>query len=277
MTDRDALTRHYDHGDLLGSIERGIEILGKTPESVTLDDLAAVDEFHIGGRQASIAFLDQMGLAAGQRLLDIGCGLGGPARFVADHYDCLVTGIDLTAEYIEAGRVLCDWTGLADKVSLRQCSALDMPLADASFDHAYMMHVGMNIEDKAGLCSEIHRLLRPGGCFGIFDVMRIGPGDLIFPVPWSSLAETSFVRSAEAYKTALQAAGFTVTTERNRRDFALSFFERQKAKAAAAGGPPPLSLHLVMGERTSEKLGNLVANIIANRVAPIEIIARKAP
>ncbi len=277
MTDRDALTRHYDHGDLLGSIERGIEILGKTPETVTLEDLAGVDEFHIGGRQASIAFLDQMELAAGQRLLDIGCGLGGPARFVADHYDCLVTGVDLTAEYIETGRVLCDWTGLADKVSLRQGSALEMPLADASFDHAYMMHVGMNVEDKAELCSEIHRLLRPGGCFGIFDVMRIGPGDLTFPVPWSSLAETSFVRSAEAYKTALQAAGFTVTAERNRRDFALAFFEKQKAKAAATGGPPPLSLHLVMGESTGEKLGNLVANILANRVAPIEIIARKAP
>lgn len=276
MTGADALTRHYDHGDLLASIKRGIEALGKTAETVTLDDLAAVDEFHIGGRQASIAFLDQMELGVGQEILDIGCGLGGPARFVADHYNCNVTGVDLTAEYISTGQALCDWTCLADKVTFQQGSALEMPMADASFDHVYMMHVGMNIEDKASLCAEAHRLLRPGGCFGIYDIMLTGPGDLILPVPWSSLPETSFVCSAGAYKEALEAAGFMVTAERNRRDFALEFFEKQKAKAAAAGGPPPLSLHVVMGKNTGEKLGNLVANIAANRVAPIEIIARKA-
>lgn len=275
MTDADALTRHYDHGDLLASIVRGVEALGKTIETVSLNDLAAVDEFHVGGRQASVAFLDQMNLDAGQQVLDVGCGLGGPARFVADHYGCNVTGVDLTAEYISTGQALSDWTDLTDRVTLLQGSALKMPMADASFDQAYMIHVGMNIEDKAGLCSEIHRLLRPGGCFGIYDVMQTGSGDLVLPVPWSSLAETSFVRSAGSYRNDLEAAGFTITAERNRRDFALEFFEKQKAKAAAAGGPPPLSLHVVMGENTGEKLGNLVANIASNRVAPIEIIARK--
>ncbi len=276
MTGADALSRHYDHGDLLASITRGVEALGKTAETVTLKDLAAVDEFHIGGRQASIAFLDQMKLVEGQQVLDIGCGLGGPARVVADHYRCNVTGVDLTAEYIATGQVLSDWTGLTGRVSLLHGSALEMPMADASFDQAYMIHVGMNIEDKAGLCAEVHRLLRPGGRFGIYDVMKTGPGDLVLPVPWSSLAETSFVRSAEAYKTDLEAVGFTITAQRDRRDFALEFFAKQKEKAAIAGGPPPLGLQLVMGENTGEKLGNLVANIAANRVAPIEIIAQKA-
>lgn len=275
MTDRNTLKRHYDHGDLLASIERGLMALGKSSETVTLDDLAAVDEFHIGGRQASLEFLDQMDLATDQQFLDIGCGLGGPARFIADHYGCRVTGVDLTEEYITTGRALCDWTDLSHRVSLQQGSALDMPLPDASFDKAGMMHVGMNIEDKSGLCSEIHRLLRPGGRFGIYDVMRTGEGDLDFPMPWSSVPETSFVRGPEVYKAALRSAGFTIKAERNRRDFALAFFEKQKARAAAAGGPPPLSLHVVMGESTGEKLGNLVANIIADRVAPIEIIAEK--
>ena len=275
MSDIEVLTRHYDHGDVLGAIERGVQALGKTPQTVTLEELSAADEFHVGGRQASIDFMDQIAPEKGQELLDIGCGLGGPARFVASRYECHVTGIDLTAEYVSAGQALCEWTGFAERVSLRQGSALEMPLEDASFDHAYMMHVGMNIADKVKLCTEILRLLRPGGCFGIYDIMRTGEGDLRFPVPWSSLPETSFVEPAEFYKTALTAAGFSIEAERNRRDFALAFFDQQKAKRAEAGGPPPLSLSVVMGENTHEKLSNMVANVAAGRIAPVEIIARK--
>ena len=276
MSDLELLTRHYGQGDLLGAIKRGLEAMGKKRETATLHDLAAVDEFHIGGRQASVAFLDQMNLTANQLLLDIGCGLGGAARFAADRYGCRVAGVDLTAEYVTAGRVLCNWVGLGDKVSLRQGSALSMPLADETFDGAYMMHVGMNIEDKAALCSEAYRLLRPGACFGIYDVMSVGEGRLTFPMPWSSEPATSYVAAPEVYKDALSAAGFTIRAERSRRDFALEFFVRQRAKIAAAGGPPPLSLHVVMGDNTDEKLRNLVKNIEADRIAPYEIIARKA-
>ena len=276
MSDSDTLTKHYSRSDLLSEIKRGLEAMGKKRETVTLDDLAAVDEFHVGGRQASIAFLDQLKPTADQLLLDIGCGLGGPARFATDRYGCRVAGVDLTPDYVTTGRVLCNWLRLGGKVSLRQGSALSLPLTDETFDGAYMMHVGMNIEDKSKLCTEVHRLLRPGARFGIYDIMSVGEGDLSFPLPWSSEADTSFVATPEIYRDALKAAGFSVVAERSRRDFALEFFVRQRAMIAAAGGPPPLGIHIVMGKNTNEKLRNLVTAIEADLVAPYEIIAKKA-
>src|SRR5262249_10542157 len=143
-----------------------------------------VDEFHIGGRKASADFLDQLSFNDQTKVLDVGCGLGGPARFVAHRYGSQVTGIDLTPEYVETRNRLCKWVGLAERISLHQGSALAMPFMEASFDGAYMMHVGMNIEDKETLASEVARVLRPGSVFGIYDVMRTGFGELAFPVPW---------------------------------------------------------------------------------------------
>jgi ubiquinone/menaquinone biosynthesis C-methylase UbiE len=270
------IASHYTHGRLVAAIRGGIESGGKTIESVTVDDLAPVDEFHIGGRQASEEFLGQLGLSPEQHVLDIGCGLGGAARFVASRYRCRVTGIDLTPEYVETARVLSAWVGLADRISLQQGSALALPFADRTFDGAYMLHVGMNIDDKARLCSEIGRVMRPNTLFGIYDVMRVGDGELAYPVPWATTAAASAVAEPGQYRRALQAAGFAVIAERNRRDFALAFFEQLRAKTAAEGGPPPLGLHILMGRTTPEKVQNMVQNISSGRIAPVELIARKA-
>ena len=266
---------HYTHGGLLDAIRAGVEKLGKTPESVTVDDLAAVDEFHIGGRQASADFLGQLNLTADDHVLDVGCGLGGPVRFVASQYRSRVTGIDLTSEYIETGKALCAWVGLGDRVTLQQGSALSTPFPNETFTGAYMMHVGMNIEDKAGLCAEVHRVLRSGALFGIYDVMRVSDGDLVYPVPWATTAATSFVVRAEHYKQALQAAGFTIVAERNRHAFAIEFFDHMRAKMSAASGPPPLGLHTLMGASAPDKVQNVVANISSGCLTPIELIARK--
>lgn len=270
------VAKHYTHGSLIASIRAGIESLGKTTDSVTVDDLAPVDEFHIGGRKSSEEFLGQLGLASEHHVLDVGCGLGGAARFVASRYRCRVTGIDLTQEYVETGRTLCGWVGLDDRVSLHQGSALAMPFPGGDFDGAYMLHVGMNIEDKAQLCSEVSRVLQSGSPFGIYDVMRTGDGELTYPVPWATTAESSALAEPEQYREALRAAGFAVIAERNRRDFALAFFEQLRAKTSAAGGPPPLGLHILMGKNTPDKVRNMIDNISAGRIAPVELIARKA-
>lgn len=275
MPDSTRVSAHYTHGGLLDAIRAGVRKLGKTPESVTVNDLAAVDEFHIGGRQASSDFLSQLKLTADAHVLDIGCGLGGPARFVASQYGSRVTGIDLTPEYIETGKVLCSWVGLGERIALQQGSALSMPFPNEHFTGAYMLHVGMNIENKAGLCAEAYRVLRPGAWFGIYDVMRIGEGELIYPVPWATTPETSFVASAEQYQQALHAAGFTLVAERNRHEFALAFFEQLRAKTLAAGGPPPLGLHILMGASAPGKVQNMIANVAGGRIAPVELIARK--
>ena len=266
---------HYTHGSLIAAIRKGIEALGKTTDSVTVNDLAAVDEFHIGGRAASEHFFDQLDLKPEKLILDVGSGLGGPARFAADRYRCRVDGIDLTAEFVETGQAICGWVRLEDRVSLHQGSALAMPFADGAFDSAYMLHVGVNIEDKIKLCSEVGRVLRPGALFGIYDVMKTGDGALTYPLPWATTAATSFVAEPAQYRRALEAAGFTVITEFSRRDFAITFFEQLRASTMAAGGPPPLGVHVLMGRNTPDKIQNMSRNIVEDRIAPVELIARK--
>ncbi len=275
MSDPNAVSSHYTRGNLLQTILERLSALGKTPETVTVADLGAVDEFHTGGRRATVDFLSQFGLSSGQRVLDIGCGLGGTARYAASHYGVRISGIDLTAEFVETGNVMCGWVGLADQVSLFEGSALDLPFDDASFDAAYMLHVGMNIADKGALCAGVARVLRPGCAFGIYDIMRTGPGELKFPVPWAENANISAVAEPGDYKRALEEAGFTLTHERNRRDFALAFFEELWARMAAAGGPPALGTHVLMRASAAERLRNLAENIAAGRIAPVELIAHK--
>lgn len=276
VTDFNLVAEHYTRGNLLDLLRAGVEKLGKTTATVTVDDLAPVDEFHIGGRQATRAFLDQLSLAASHDVLDIGCGIGGASRFAATAYGCRLTGIDLTDEYVQTGNALCGWVGLQDRVKLVQGNVLATTLRDAAFDRAFMLHVGMNIIDKAALAREVWRVLKPGGRFGIYDVMRISDEPLIFPVPWASVAQGSAVATPDEYRRALADAGFEVVGERNRSEFALEFFERLKAQSAGSGGPPPLGLHLLMGPNAATKVRNMIENIAHGRIAPVELIVRKA-
>ena len=269
------VSSHYTHGNLMGSIRTGLAASGKSIETATLDDLAPVDEFHIGGRQATEDFLSQLGFTPEKHVLEVGSGLGGSARFVASRYGSRVTGIDITPEYVETAIELCRSFGLERLISLHHGSALATPFPDTSFDGAYMMHVGMNIEDKERLAAEVARVLRPGGVFGIYDIMRIAPGDLAFPVPWATAPDLSALAEPRRYREALEAAGFRVAAERNRRDFALRFFEDLRARNAAAGGPPPLGLHLLMGRNTPDKVANMIANVSKGFIAPVEMIAHK--
>jgi ubiquinone/menaquinone biosynthesis C-methylase UbiE len=277
MPDSDIVSGHYTHGGLLDAIRAGVERLGKSPDSVSVDDLGPVDEFHIGGRAATEGFLEQLDLEPDDHVLDVGCGLGGACRFVAKRYGSQVTGIDLTREYVETGRALCAWTGLEQRVTLDRGNATATPYPADRFDKAYMMHVGMNIADKPGLAREIHRVLKPGGRLGIYDIMRVGDGELSLPVPWAMTADANALEPREAYATALAAAGFRIVAERNRRAFAEEFFAAFKARLAAAGGPPPLGLHILLGEAAPLKIANMIENIAAGRIAPVELIAEKAP
>jgi SAM-dependent methyltransferase len=267
---------HYTHGHLTRAISAALAALGRTPHGITIDDLGPVDEFHIGGRQATEDLITQLHLSRELHVLDVGSGLGGAARVVASRYGCRVTGIDLTAEYVETARTLSEWTGLGERLAFHHGSALALPFDDASFDAVYMLHVGMNIPDKPGLAAQVARVLRPGRLFGIYDVMRTGPAELTYPVPWASTPELSALAPPEMYKAALRASGFEVVAERNRREFALEFFQQLWARMARAGGPPPLGLHLVMGPDAATKVGNMLANVEAGTIAPVEIIARRA-
>lgn len=275
MTMTSPVADHYAHGSLVAAIREGLIRLGKTESTATAEDLAPVDEFHIGGRAATADMAKQLGLTAGDCVLDNGCGLGGPARQIAASYGCRVSGIDLTRDYVETGNVLSGWLQLHDRVSLQEGNALSLPFADGFFSAAYMVHVGMNIADKGALFAEVARVLRASGRFAIYDVMRTGDGELSYPLPWSSTAATNAIASPAHYRDALSAAGFEVVSERNRRDVALDYFAQQRAQVAASG-PAALGVHTLMGARRPEMVRNMSESIAAGRIAPVEIIARRA-
>jgi ubiquinone/menaquinone biosynthesis C-methylase UbiE len=276
MINNQAISENYFHGDLLHAIQASILKLGKSTDDVTIEDLAPVDEFHIGGRLATENLLSQLSFSDQSKILDVGCGLGGAARFASSKYNSQVTGIDLSEEYIETGKSLCAWVKLDKKVTLQQGSAVAMPFQTESFDGAYMLHVGMNIEDKKLLFKEIFRVLRPGSWFGIYDIMRISKGDLVYPVPWATKTSISILATPDEYKQALSNAGLRVLKEKNRQEFALEFFKKLHEKNKASGGPPPLGLHTLMKESTTIKIQNMVDNIASNYIAPVEMITHKA-
>lgn len=275
MPDNNLVVNHYTHGSLIEAIKSGISKLGKSVSTVSINDLAPIDEFHIGGQSATIHFLNQLEIKPGHKVLDVGCGLGGSSRFSADKYNCQVTGVDLTEEYVETGNTLCGWLSMNQRIQLEVADATSLPYESETFDRAFMLHVGMNISEKAKLASELLRVLKPGGRVGIYDVMEMGHGKLKFPVPWATSSEGSSVESPHIYKAALKQAGFKIITENSRREFALEFFQELQSKAAASEGPPPLGLHILMGESAPTKVKNMIDNISNGLVSPTEIIAVK--
>ena len=275
MIKNNNISDYYLHGSLLPAIKAALTTLGKTADNVSIEDLAPVDEFHVGGRIASENLLAQLNFSNQGHILDVGCGLGGAARFVANKYARHVNGIDLSKEYIETGNKLSEWVNLDKRVTLQQGNATALPFDDETFVGGYMLHVGMNIEKKSLLFSEINRVLSHGAFFGIYDIMRDKSGGLMFPVPWASDSSMNCLETADQYKQALIEAGFEVINVCNRREFGLNFFKEMRVKNEANGGLPPLGLHTLMQATTPVKIKNLIDNIVAKYISPVEIVAKK--
>lgn len=267
---------HYTHGGLEGAILAGLDKLNGGAAGATIDQLAGVDEFHIGGRMATELATSILSLAQGSRVLDVGCGLGGAARFLASKYGAKVEGVDLTPEFVEVGNKLNSMVDCAQQVHLTTADATDLPFDTGSFDAATMFHVGMNIDDKAALFAEIGRVLRPEGQLLVYDVMRTSDDPLAYPVAWAADESTSFLASVDTYRAAIEAAGFEIDSIADRRDMALEFFAKMKARMAESG-PPPLGLHIVMGKDAPQKVANMVGNIQKGAISPVQMLAvRKA-
>jgi ubiquinone/menaquinone biosynthesis C-methylase UbiE len=265
---------HYGKPGLEETLLRGLADAGLDPDRLRTEDLAPVDEFHMGWRPATVEFVRAAGFPAGAHLLDVGSGIGGPARYFAENANVRVTGIDLTPEYVDLANSLSRRTGLADRTSFRQASALAMPFADAAFDGAFTIHVAMNIADKPGLYAETRRVLKPGAIFATYDIMRgPAPGDLPYPLPWSPSAETSFVVTPAECRALHEKAGFAIVSERDRTGFVQDVIAKMRA-ATDKDGPPPLSRHILTGPDWKERAANIAAALQAGLLAPYEIIAR---
>lgn len=272
--DETAVADHYTVDGLGMLILDALKASGKL-NTLSPIDLAPVDEFHMGGRIATQHLIGLMNLPRNANVLDVGCGLGGVARYLAAECGCRATGIDLTAEYVRVGTMLTERTGLADKVDLRVGSALYLPWPEATFDAAVTFHVAMNIADRPRLYAEIARVLRPGSPFAIYDVMQGPKEGLLFPLPWAETEETSFLVTAGEMRSLLDNAGFEIVHEEDRREIALKHHRDRLAAQSAAGGPPPLGLHLLQGPTASLKSRNMVNMLEANQITLGAIIARR--
>jgi MPBQ/MSBQ methyltransferase len=266
------VTQHYGRKDLFEVILDGLVQAGHDPGNLSPGDLAPVDEFHVGGRRATVAFAEEFRPAAGSRLLDVGCGIGGAARFFAETHGCRVTGVDLTPEFVDVARRLAAKVGFEERVAYQQADATRLPFADGSFDGAYMLHVGMNIPDKAAVLAEMRRVVRPGGIVGVYDILAGPGGKPLYPAPWATDEGASFLVSPAEMRELLRAAGFRIQTETDRTAFGIEFF-RELARHNESG-PPPVGIHLLFGDNPEVKVANMVRNVQERRIAPWTFICQ---
>ena len=261
---------HYTRGNLAKKILSALAEDGKDLDKLTVNDLAPYDEFHIRGREATVELARWSNLTDRARVLDIGCGLGGPSRYLAATGGCEIIGLDLTPEYVEAATMFAERLGLTRQVSYRQGDALALPFDAGSFDVAWSQHAAMNIGDKVALYAEMFRILRPGGKVVLYDVCH-GPGeDLLFPVPWASAPAISFLIPPIDLRDVLEATGFRI-----------SYFHdatREAVAARVAGGErkqPPPGVRLAMGDNWQTKVANLVKNLKERRVVVVQVTAAR--
>ena len=270
-----ALNTHYTRNDLADALLEGVRAAGKDPDALTPLDLAPVDQFHTGGRDATLELARMAELRPGMRVLDVGGGLGGPARTLASEFGCTVTVLDLTEEFCRVGEWLTAMTDLADRVTFRHGSALDMPFDDASFDVAWTQHSSMNIEDKERLYTEIRRVLRSGGRLALHEVM-VGPVQPVhFPAPWASDSSISFLRPPEEIRSLLSGLGFREIAWVDMTDRALEFMRRLRAATQPGAAPPALGLHLIM-PNAAERFANQTRNVEEDRVRIVEAVFDRA-
>jgi sarcosine/dimethylglycine N-methyltransferase len=274
MSTEARIAAHWTQGGLAEAIRAALTACGLDPDKLTVADLAPLDQFHGRGLEATRELAAHLDPGPGHHLLDIGCGIGGPARFIAAEYGCRVTGIDLTAEFCEIALMLNRATGLADKVVVKQATALALPFSDATFDAAYTQNVSMNIADKRAFYAEAARVVKRGGRF-IAAEYAIGPGGApVFPVPWARVPENSHLVSIDDTRRLLDQAGFQVLALNDRTPVMLTHYEETRRRIAAEGRPI-LGVHILLGDDAIERLKNSARSVEERRTVPIEVICRR--
>ncbi len=265
----DDVSRFYSGpGGLVVAISAALDAAGMDRAALRPAELAPVDEFHIRGRAASVEIIDALSLTADSHVLDLGSGLGGPARTLVELTGCTVTGVDLTPEFCEVATALSEWTGLSDRTAFQVGDATATGLPDQSVDAAMTVHVAMNIADKPALYAEAFRVLRPGGRFVVYDVLQGEGGDVHYPVPWANDASTSFLATPEDMRELLPAAGFDVVSEVDSSDESLVWFQQVRARIERDGAPP-VTFATFLGSAFGQMAANQVANLAERRIRTV--------
>ncbi len=270
MTNR--VASHYSEDRALADvIAQNLQNAGKDFKKLTPADLAIVDEFHIRGRKATLELAAHMQLTADSHVLDIGSGLGGPARTLAEAYGCRVTGIDLTQAFCDAAAAMSEWVGLSKLTSFKQGDATNLPFADKQFDAAMTIHVAMNIAAKDKMYAEARRVVKPGGIFAVYDVLQGEGGEVLYPVPWARDPSISHVATPDEMKTLLTGAGFKLLDVEDSTEESQSFFERMTAQMAKTGSSP-VAWRSFLGDDFPVMARNQVRNVTERRIRTVSFI-----
>jgi len=274
MTD-DRIIRHY-HVDenLTESVLTAIKKEKGGLDNLSVDDLIAIDGFHIRGRKSTIELAEQLNLDAAHRVLDIGAGSGGTARYLAARFGCRVIGIDLTFSYAALAAELAKHVGLSDQAAFGCANGAKLPFEKERFDIAWTDHIQMNIPDKSQYIKELRRVLKPGGKIALHEVFTGDQGDPYLPAPWSSDPSTSFVISADQMKTHLSQMNFKVLEWQDVTEISSQWFQKMQARQKASS-PPPLGIHLLMGPNAKEKIANMGRSLAEGRARVIMGVLEK--
>lgn len=268
MTETAARVReHYSAAHLTDRIKSALLAIAPEDQTLTAAQLAPLDQFHIRGVLATAELAGEVGLTPSTRVLDLGSGIGGPARYLAANFTCHVTGVDLSPDFVDTAKYLTERCGISDRVSFQVGDALKVPFPDASFDAIFLQHVAMNIEDRAALYSEVRRILAPGGRFATYDVV-LRNGGVVYPVPWAREASTSFLLTETETRSALKQAGFKAILWRDDTQLASDWFQ------SALAGPPPSgpNLGLVIGPDFRLVTANLARNLGESRLGVLSAV-----
>jgi ubiquinone/menaquinone biosynthesis C-methylase UbiE len=274
MQKQHAIADHWAKGDVYALILSALEKAGRAPEGLTVEDLAPIDHFHARGYAATVDLADRLPIGPQHHILDIGCGLGGPARYFATRFKCRVTGIDITQPFVEAGRKLTSLIGLHDQVTIEHGDAQHLPYANGAFDGAYTQHVTMNVADRLRFFAEAYRVLKPGAFFALTE-HGLGPvGNAHHPVPWSNDGSGAYLVVPSETRSLLETAGFEDIDVEHTREKYLAAYKRV-IELAERGAVPPLGIHILMGDTAPEKTRNAAQNIEEGRTDPVQVICRK--
>jgi ubiquinone/menaquinone biosynthesis C-methylase UbiE len=268
----DQVAAHYSSSSSLADeIAESLKGAGKDINALKTIDLATVDEFHIRGRKSTLELADQMNLSENTRVLDIGSGLGGPARTLAQAYGCHVTGLDLTQAFCDAAKVISEWVNLGHRVAFEQGDATDLPFADNQFGAAMTIHAAMNIAAKNKMYEQAKRVIKPGGIFAVYDVLQGEGGDVLFPVPWAREPSISHLATPNEMKSLLAEAGFKILDVDDSTEESQGWFEEKVARMAESG-PPSLTFQVFLGSDYSEMGRNQVSNLTERRIRTVSYI-----
>jgi ubiquinone/menaquinone biosynthesis C-methylase UbiE len=275
MSSDNEVSTYYSRGNLLDRLNAALKDDGVDPARPSIEALAPYDQFHTRGLEATEEMVGLINAGPDDHILDIGSGIGGPARYFAKRLGCKVTGIDLTPHFCELARHLTHLLDLEDKVEIKHGNALAMPFADAIFDGAYSMNVSMNIADKATFYREIYRVLKPGGWLMLSEIAKGDGGMVTYPTAWAQSEDTSFLSTPEETRSGLIAAGFEDVQLRSTIEEARAFGARARAMVERGEKPPHRAIALIHGESAKEAAANMAHALSQSCAVPVEVVARK--